>query len=221
MLSFQPCFGFSKRCCQPNPLVLTLSILTWSRQVKAKQSEVPLSACRDLWDHGYLSEQLAFLLCPYTWLCTQVHCCMCQDKASQAVTRVSSCDVIPKYLADYVQKVIYSLGGWSQYGECISLQAVLFCIISCPLRISRYLHLCCSFQQSLTKGGCSQSFHLEAGEILTKEEDIVKWRTFWKFWSHLGLISDRLKNKQHTPWDSESSNRTFNYCAERQQRTFQ
>lgn len=60
MLSFQPCFGLSKRCCQPNPLMLTLSILTWKRQVKAKQSEVPLPACRDLWDHGCLSEQLVF-----------------------------------------------------------------------------------------------------------------------------------------------------------------
>lgn len=36
MLSFQPCFGLSKRCCQPNPLMLTLIILTWKGQVKAE-----------------------------------------------------------------------------------------------------------------------------------------------------------------------------------------
>lgn len=196
MLSFQPCFGFSKRFCQPNPLMLTLSILTWNRQVKAKQSEIPLLACRDLWGCGYLSEQLAFCFCPYTWLWTQVHCCMCQDKASQAVRRVLSCDMIPKYLTDYVQKVTCSLRGWSQYGECISPKAVLFCILPHfmpPQDISLFAFML-QFPAATYKGSCSQSFHLEAGEILTKKGDVEKWRTFWKFWSHLGLLSDRFKN---------------------------
>lgn len=105
-------------------ILLCLPLAYWHETDKWKQSRVS-SLCWPAEIYGTMATPQSswlFCFCTYTWLCTQVHCCMCQDKASQALGRIItlSCDMIPKYLADYVQKVTCSLRGWSQYGECLS-----------------------------------------------------------------------------------------------------
>lgn len=107
------------------------------------------------------------------------------------VRRVLSRDMIPKYLTDSVKKSHLFTKRLEPIGWTFKPPGSLILhppSSHAPSGYPHYLDLCCSFQQSLTKSGCSQSFHLDAGEILTKKGNVVK-QTFWTFWSHLGLVS--------------------------------
>lgn len=101
MLSLHPYFGLPKRCCQANPVMFILSILTWKRWVKRKAKQGPLACVQELYGTvGACQSSCFFSSLLLARLYTQLQCCMGQHELWGCKKRTFSW---------YISKMLYRL----------------------------------------------------------------------------------------------------------------